>query len=300
MQIWERVWNATKDASDGSAKKIADFTFAHWTHLLASLGRKDTLNTLYEETQNRTFDGGPLQQIVNQAKNGYRMMTTEPGECFKCGTFSLNQVAQAMEGAAFDPKKSMELVRMPSPPTGFTMTKLVELATKYNLDLVAASWGDDKKLVVPSVVHWKENHYVAVLKEDKGHYFVADPTFGRPRWLLGADIMEEASGYFMVPKDKLPNDWKILTTSETDGIYGQGYVEGADDDNDSCGNGSGGGNGAGGGLAGGGGGGGGGEVGVASTCTRGVCRAAHVAVVVAVAEVEPAAMATVVVRARPG
>jgi uncharacterized membrane protein YgcG len=255
LQHWQAAWDATRTAENGPAKSVADFTFAYWTRLLGSLGRTEALRALFEETEGRHFDNGPLQQVVNATKEGYRMMLSDPGVCFKCGTFALNSVARTVKGSAFD---TDQLLAVPSPKSGFSMTKLVELAEQSGLGLVPVKWNSEKGLIIPSVVHWKENHYAAILEEMNGSYLVMDPTFGKPRWLSADAIQEEASGFFLVPKEKINPGWKVLTTTDTDKIYGRGYVYDANDSNDGCGNGSGGGGpgGSGGGSGGGGGAGG--------------------------------------------
>src|SRR5262249_21364318 len=155
---WELTWNATHAAKDGPAKNIADFTFAHWTRLLGSLGRMETLRTLFRETDGRVFDSGPLQQIINGTKEGYRDMVMQPGICFNCATYALISVGKPLKGPALD-TRFMDSV--PSPRTGFTMTKLKELAEQSSLNLVPVEWNDDRELVVPSVVHWKQDHFAA-------------------------------------------------------------------------------------------------------------------------------------------
>ena len=153
-------------------------------------------------------------------------MRADPGICFKCGTFALNNVAVVLKGRGFNSSKILDL---PSPASGFSMTRLEELAQANGLDLVPAQWNDNKSIVVPSVIHWKENHYVAVIDQKKGYYLTADPTFGRERWLTADDIREECSGYFMVPKDHVPQGWRMLAAVETDHIYGRGYTTGIND-----------------------------------------------------------------------
>jgi RHS repeat-associated protein len=234
---WQAAWEATRNATDGPAKGVADFTFAYWTSLLASLGRMDTLKSLFEETRGRVFDGGPYQQIINGTKEGYHTMRTQPGICFKCGTFALGNVGRVLNGPKYSSK---DIDETPSPTCGFSMTKLVELSDNAGLDLVPVEWSGDKKLVVPSVVHWKENHYAAIVAEKAGSYRVLDPTFGEPRWLTAEQIEEEASGEFLVPKDKLSANWKPLTVAQTDRIFGRGYATGINNNNDCCQNGSGG------------------------------------------------------------
>jgi RHS repeat-associated protein len=237
LEHWQAAWDATHTATNGPAKGVADFTFAYWTSLLASLGRMDTLKGLFEETRGRVFDGGPYQQIINETREGFRTMRTQPGICFKCGTYALGNVGRVLKGPKFNSK---EIDETPSPTCGFSMTKLLELSQEAGLDLVPVEWSGDKELVVPSVVHWKEDHYVAIVESRPGAYHVLDPTFGRPRWLSAQQIEEEASGQFLIPKSKVPGQWKILQTAQTDKIFGRGYATGINDNNDGCGNGSGG------------------------------------------------------------
>jgi RHS repeat-associated protein len=242
LRYWESAWDATHEATEGPAKQVADFTFAYWTSLLASLGRMDTLTALFQETRGRVFGGGALQQVVNGTKEGYQTMLTRPDICFKCGTFALSHVAKVLKGSGFDTR---EIELIPSPTTGFSMTKLVEVAESSRLGLVAADCEGDKTLVVPSVVHWRQDHYAAIIELKEGRYKVVDPTFGQPRWLTASDINEEASGQFLVPKDKLPKDWDLLAGTDTDRIFGRGFAFGIGDGNDTCSNGSGGGGGGG-------------------------------------------------------
>jgi hypothetical protein len=119
LRHWEAAWAATRDAHEGPAKAVADFTFAYWTQLLASLGLADTLRSLFQETKGRAFDAGPLQQIINDSKEGYHLMLTDPGACFQCGTYALHNVARALARTNCD---TGEIDRLPSPATGFSMT----------------------------------------------------------------------------------------------------------------------------------------------------------------------------------
>ena len=179
----------------------------------------DTLSSLFAETSGRQFDAGALQQLVNTTKEGYQKMLVEPGTCFRCGTLALENVAKQLKVLDFD----IGYVRQVSSPVqGFNMTALSELALKEKVNLVPVAATNLKSLVVPSVIHWKQQHYAAVVEEKAGRYRVIDPTFGAPLWLKFEDIQDEASGYFMVPKDKLPEGWRLLAKNETDKVYGRG------------------------------------------------------------------------------
>ena len=65
-----------------------------------------------------------------------------------------------MKVPSFNPRA---LTTVPSPVMGFSMTKLLQLAQSVGADMVAAQWSGAQVPVVPSVVHWKQNHYGAIL-----------------------------------------------------------------------------------------------------------------------------------------
>jgi RHS repeat-associated protein len=238
IQQWETAWAATRNATNGPAKQLADFTLAHWTKLLASLGSADQLGSLLRETEHRTIGFGPWQQMLNSSRHAYTRMCNTTDVSFRCGAYALNSVIHALQGTAYDPS---EIARVPAPVTGFSMSRLLEMAQRAGSDLIAAEWGGEKTLVVPCVVHWKQNHYATILAERNGTYKVLDPALNyRSRWLTLEDIQGEASGHFIVPRTKLPKHWRPLAKAETDEVFGRGIFNDVNDRVDGCGNGSGG------------------------------------------------------------
>jgi RHS repeat-associated protein len=239
---WAAAWEATKGAPDGPGKQVADFAYAYWTKLLAGVGQVNALRPLLDEARDRNFDEATLRIIVNNTRSEYKLMVNNTDVSFRCGAYALNDVFRALKVPALDMAKVMHT---PSPVTGFSLNKVVEMAGRAGVPMVAAEWDSKAVPAVPSVVHWKNNHYAAIMAERNGMFQVMDLVIGKPIWMSAADLQAEASGYFVVPKDKLPADWKLLTVNEADQIYGRGYVSGAPDNGDGCGNGSGGGSGGG-------------------------------------------------------
>src|SRR5712692_7075491 len=227
LKHWESAWAATK-ALDGTGKGIADITFAHWTSLLASLGRLDQLKTLFAETESRVFDGGLLQQLINSTREGAMSMQISPATSYQCGTFALQQLSQTLNATN---QIARELLYVPSPETGFSMDRLAGLALQAGLDLVAVR-RHDEEVVVPSIVHWRQNHYAAIVAQRGEFYRVLDPTFGGPNWLSIAAINAEASGSFLVPRRQVPKGWTSLAAAELSSIYGKGAPNLISDTND--------------------------------------------------------------------
>jgi len=90
------------------------------------------------------------------------------------------------------------------------------------LNLRAMRRNQGQELIVPSVIHWRQNHYAAILDQQQGAYLVNDPTFGEPRFLLPEVINEEASGVFLVPAGMQKPAWTELAKAEAETIRGKG------------------------------------------------------------------------------
>lgn len=95
---------------------------------------------------------------------------------------------------------------------------------------------DRSEIVVPSVVHWKENHYAAIVDEREGEYLVKDPTFYLDRWIPKGIVHEESSGYFLIPANRAEGkSFEVVSEQVSAGIRGRGYpTHFADDIDEIC------------------------------------------------------------------
>jgi hypothetical protein len=204
--------------TDLKGRQVADFTLVNWLQLLASLGRTETMKSLFDETQHRKIYA-PFGGLYEQCRNAYAIMLKHPEFSYRCGTYALDAVAQVLTGTNY----FNQIWKQPSPKTGFSMSSLVALAQSNHLNIVAAERTAGDELVVPSVVHWKQNHYAAIIGKEGEWYKVVDPTFRMSKWLTADAINNECSGQFLVAAKQMPSDWRELGSAETAQIYGKGY-----------------------------------------------------------------------------
>jgi YD repeat-containing protein len=227
LQNWENVWQATKGYTDGPGKKVADFTLAHWTRLLASLGRIETLVPLFDENKNRALDSFVLTKWL-RTREAVATMGKDPAIAYQCGTLALFNAASVLNLRA----QAHPLLEVPSPVTGFSIKALSDLSTQYGLGFVPVKRESGTALVVPSVVHWSQNHYAAITRSDGHLYLVVDPTFGMTRTIDPETLNAEASGFFLVPSGQLPPGYRLLTSEEAGTVFGRGFSEQLNDGDD--------------------------------------------------------------------
>ncbi len=219
LSHFETAWGATKALTDQAGRRVADFTLVNWLQLLSSLGRTDTLQGLFDSTKLRTISVGSFAERYGQSHAAYSFMLAHPDRSYRCGTFALTAVASYLSGT----NTFGDFLNQPSPATGFSMADLANLATTHNLDLVAADRSGGQEIIVPSVVHWQQNHYAAIVAQNGGLYQVVDPTFLLSKWLTAKAINTECSGQFLVSAKQMPATWRVLTTAEAAQIFGKGY-----------------------------------------------------------------------------
>lgn len=218
LNDWQTAWNDTAALTDARGREVADFALVNRLHLLASLGRTKELKKLFDETRNRRISYR-FQDLYQESQRDYNVMLHDPEISYRCGTYALDAVAQALCGTNY----FRQIWERSSPPTGFSMADLLAISDTNHLDMVAVERLGGDKLVVPSVVHWKQNHYAAIVAQRGDSYKVIDPTFQMSRWLKTDAINAECSGQFLVSTKQIPAGWRILSQPEAARIFGKGF-----------------------------------------------------------------------------
>ena len=231
LEQFEAAWASAKNDSSPAGQKLSGAILANWMDLLSSLGRSEKLKELIAVGDQWHFVNSEDRDKFQGAKNSYYLMQAHPNIAYRCGTFALKAVGEKLES---NNPALEELTELPSPTNGFSMASLVDIAKQYGLHMVAVRRTAGQDLVVPSVVHWRQNHYAAILDRQDDNYLVSDPTFGTEKWISSEAINEEASGEFLVPAASLTNGWTQLARNETAKIHGMGLPNDVNDGKDKC------------------------------------------------------------------
>jgi len=217
LNHWQAAWEATKQKTDDQAKMVANYSLVNYLQSLSKLGQPEIMRVLFDETQGRALPPF-LQRQYNQSRKDYEYTQKSPQFANQCGTYALAAVAKTLSPT----NQFGQLMRTPAPRTGFSLARLEEMAESNHLGLVAAERPDGQdELVVPSVVHEKQNHYVAIVARKGNWYKVIDPAFQTGKWLRAEAINAEASGHFLVPAKQVPDGWRSLGRIESDQIFGK-------------------------------------------------------------------------------
>lgn len=228
LNHWSSVWQQLNGATDSDSYNEANHALAGQLELLTMLGRVETLPGMLKTAEGRTISDSADRERIRAAREGYFMMLREPALNYRCGTLALAEIAR-LQGKPSDVINA--LIEEPSPQTGISLLRLLELSRQLNLGLVAVKRTDATPLPVPCVVHWSQNHYGALL-DYNASMDCYRTIFGQPNFMSGSDVNAEASGYFLIPADQKPAAWPIVSDAECGQVLGRSFIYTMNDSKD--------------------------------------------------------------------
>ena len=228
---YERAWALSKHETSPAEKILADRAFGELIRMHARLGRAEAVADLLESVKGREFTG-PATEAVSGAHEALWTMKNDPGLAYLCGPKALQSLVPTLVSSSpqLQPHASV-LAEYRSPAQGVSLSALQTLANEANMDyqMVFRKAGDS--IPVPSLVHWKVDHYAAIVSESDGLYHVKDPTFGDDLWLTADAINHEASNYFMVADNRIAGlgaDFGSVDAVAASTVFGRGQTGSSD------------------------------------------------------------------------
>lgn len=220
LAAWERAWADGQSISEPRVKAIVDRAIGELVRMHARLGHADRVAALLQEVGDRHVTG-PATEAITGAREGLWTMKHDPGIAYLCGPMALKNLLTSIGVSARD-LKFIDGYR--SGVRGVTLAQVAQLAERAHIAYRLIFRRPSEPVPVPSLIHWKESHFAAILEETNGRYRVKDPTFGSDLWISRNAINAEASGYFLVVAENGGGPWRDVRTADVRHIRGMGYT----------------------------------------------------------------------------
>ena len=220
------AWLHGRNAQQSGVTEQVDRAVAELASLLSRLGRVEELTDVLAQVGNRPM-AGPATELMTTAREADWMFRNEPGAAFLCGPLALRNLLSALH-ADISTLRSLDGIR--AGPNGTTLAQLSHLANEAGLAHQLIRRRKGEPIPVPSVAHWKLDHFAAIVEADEGRFHVMDPSLGTGgAWISAGAIEEESSGFFLVPARASSTNWRLATASEADVVKGRGKTLDNDD-----------------------------------------------------------------------
>ena len=219
MTAWELAWADAKDETDPRAKAVADYAVGEWFALSHMLGRATQIVERVAEIGDRPVSGRAAQQLA-LAREGLRTREL-PHNVVMSGAAAIGAVL------AYAVYERHEL-HVPPPAVqsfgfargGMSLAQVQTLAARAGLAWDMKVRDASQALPVPAIVHFRVDHFVAVVTRDGDRYLLLDPAQGGQRWVSRAALEDEMSGYVLVPKSAATTGWRTVSTAEAASVIG--------------------------------------------------------------------------------
>ena len=117
-------------------------------------------------------------------------------------------------------KEQKRLKLLPDGDKGMNLKQLEALSRAAAMPLLPAK-RKDGEWVIPSIVHWKSEHYSVLVKKQGDRCLVRDPLLGGDFWLSEAALADETTGFALIGVPALPKGWTAPTAAQLTGTRGQ-------------------------------------------------------------------------------
>ena len=226
MSTWKRVWESGKSKAGEFSSYHANRAGSELARMHARLGRMAELRPLLAELDGRP-SRGKVAHHLRGAQDGLWSMEHRPEVSFRCGTIALDRICFATDRA----RAGNPLVQNSKSTTnGFSASQLAEFSRQLGMNYQVAFRSPGAEIILPAVVHWKVEHYAALIARDGSLLRAEDPTFGSTKvWLSDDALDDEASGYFLVRSGPLPQGWREVSTAEASTVWGRGQTDKSDE-----------------------------------------------------------------------
>jgi len=221
LDAWQRAWTLYRANDYPPARPQADRTLGELMRMYARIGRVSELSGLLDSTKERDV-GGPASELLHSSREALWIMRNKPDYAFGCGPSALDRIL-----LHFAPSKagSPVLLGCKSGTNGFALSQVADISKKLGMNYQIAYRRPGSALIAPAVVHWRIEHYAAIIEQRGDRILIQDYTFPMSLWVSQQALDEESSGYFLVPAGKLPAGWRPVSEAEGQTVWGRGQTQ---------------------------------------------------------------------------
>lgn len=232
IDSFEEAWELTRTATGGNARAIGDWAAGELAHMHSHLGHRERVESLLEEVRGRKVMGPATEQLMTAKEALYRSREHPEGE-YRCGLMAVASLLR-LQGK----ETPAEVLSAKASPQGMSLAGLQRLSRSAGLALHAIQRRTGSPVPVPSIVHWKVDHYSAILEsrieEGREQYLVENPLFEDRIWVSREALDEETSGYMLMVTPDLQAGWRPAPEGETSRVYGRCWRGDLDEEQTRC------------------------------------------------------------------
>jgi RHS repeat-associated protein len=227
---WDGAWQLAKNGKDPLSRAVADFAVGEFLEQATAFGQVDALESHLKELDGRPAAGTAANK-VNLAREGLWTLVNKHEAATFSGPAALGVLLPMVKSRKTNAAATLSAYK--ADHHGTTLTALQQLAEQAGMPLEMRYVSQIDAIPIPSVVHLRSQHYAAVIGRENGAYVVRDVALGGQLQITDAALLDEATGYVMVPSSAAAQVGRAVTSEEGQNVIGH-CVPGWPYDDDDC------------------------------------------------------------------
>jgi RHS repeat-associated protein len=224
MNAWDQAWALTKDSQEPYARAVADYAISNWLEIAVSFGQADVVRKRLEDLRGRNIRGSAGARLA-QTRETAQFITKYPERVIASGPEAIRLLLERRNGPMSTLPTALASYR-PS-AAGTSLAEVGTLARAVGLRLRPARRLDDVDVPVPSILHWKLGHFSPILERRDSQYRIQDVALGGEVWISRSTLLDQSSGYFLVPDSTSEATWASVSDSEAATVIGHSCPPGS-------------------------------------------------------------------------
>ncbi|MHB8252303.1 MAG: cysteine peptidase family C39 domain-containing protein, partial [Acidiferrobacter sp.] len=223
LSDFQKAWRRGRPVQGLPQKALVGYAVANLARLEARFAEEGPLTRLLRSVRGRTLTG-PSAALLGSVRQSLWEMQHVPQTAFRCGPMALKAVLTDLYPQR---PENTKLCVAPVTRKGLSLVAMQNLARTVGLTYVMARPTRAARFPIPSVVHWRVNHYATLVSFQNGRYAVRDPAFNHRQWFTRRALLHETTAV-LIPPAALSQGFVRIGAHQGAQIWGRGGTAGND------------------------------------------------------------------------
>ncbi|OAI56805.1 hypothetical protein AYO49_03550 [Verrucomicrobiaceae bacterium SCGC AG-212-N21] len=227
------AWEAGKDKKDIDEKRLAETGLSELLLNLSRMGKTAELRKYVESLATRAL-GGTAQEAMLRAKETLWFLENKAEQNVFCGFTAANNVCVPHGKKPIFPDVHSEEEMRIFIANGLSLFELRAHSHESDGDLrILKRTAPASDLPVPSIIHWKFDHYSAITERSGDKYRVKDEHLKYDAWVTAETLQRDTTGYVLASAATLiPTGYTEISDEEAKSVFGRHCTHARDDEGD--------------------------------------------------------------------
>ncbi len=229
-RMWDEAWDAARYGESRDAHAVADYAIGKRLVQASTFGQVSVLEQRLKELDSRPV-GSNAAHDISVARESFSALVHVHDQMFFSGPEALKAWLSAKGTPGAQALKTIDEYRPPH--EGTSLTDLNDLAHRAGASMTMRRMDPSSDVPVPSIVHFRSDHYTAVIAKEGDRYRLRDIALGGELVISAAAMRDEMSGYVLVAAGIASSTGRSVSAVEGQSVFGH-CAPGSPQDDDKC------------------------------------------------------------------